>query len=60
VIEITDDGAGFDVLAPVRDGAVGLSNVKFRLEYMIKGKMEIKSENGKGTTVTIRMPHVVL
>lgn len=60
VIEITDDGAGFDVLAPVRDGAVGLSNVKFRLEYMIKGKMEITSENGKGTTVTIRMPHVVL
>ena len=25
-----------------------------------KEKMEITSENGKGTTVTIRMPHVVL
>ena len=60
VIEITDDGAGFDVSAPVRDGAVGLSNVKFRLEYMIKGSMDISSAPGKGTTVKIRMPYVVL
>jgi sensor histidine kinase YesM len=60
VIEITDNGAGFDVLAPFREGAVGISNVKFRLEYMIKGNMEIESVPGKGTTVIIRMPYVVL
>lgn len=36
VIEIIDDGAGFDVEKPFRDGAVGINNVKFRLEYMIK------------------------
>ena len=60
VIRIIDDGAGFDVKAPVREGAVGINNVKFRLEYMIKGKMETISEPGKGTTVTIKMPYVVL
>ena len=60
VIEIIDNGAGFDVLAPVREGAIGISNIKFRLEYMIKGKIEINSIPGNGTTVTIRMPYVVL
>ena len=60
VIEIIDNGAGFDVSAPVREGAIGISNIKFRLEYMIKGKIEINSIPGNGTTVTIRMPYVVL
>jgi sensor histidine kinase YesM len=60
VIEITDNGVGFDTSASVRDGAVGISNVKFRLEYMIKGKIEIASVPKKGTTVTIRLPYVVL
>lgn len=59
-IQIIDDGAGFDLDTPIREGAVGISNVKFRLEYMIKGKMEIESVPGKGTTVTIKMPYVVL
>lgn len=60
IIEIKDDGAGFDVHEPVREGAVGINNVKFRLEYMIGGKLEIESEPGKGTTITIRMPYVTL
>lgn len=58
LIEITDDGAGFDTSQPSREGAVGISNVRFRLEYMIGGKMEIESEPEKGTRVTIRIPHV--
>lgn len=60
IIEIKDNGAGFNVHEPIREGAVGINNVKFRLEYMIGGKMEIKSEPEKGTTVMIRMPYVTL
>ena len=60
IIVITDNGAGFDVSAPIREGAIGISNIKFRLEYMIKGKIEIDSIPDNGTTVTIRMPYVVL
>ena len=60
LIRITDNGAGFDVSAPIREGAIGISNIKFRLEYMIKGKIEIDSIPDNGTTVTIRMPYVVL
>ena len=58
-IQIIDDGAGFDIETSIREGAVGISNVKFRLEYMIKGKIEIESEPEKGTTVTIKMPYIV-
>lgn len=60
VIEVKDDGAGFDVSAPIREGAVGISNVKFRLEYMIGGRLEMESVPGQGTTITIRMPYTVL
>lgn len=60
IVQIADDGAGFDVESPIREGAVGINNVKFRLDYMIKGKMEMISEPGKGTTVKIKMPYVVL
>lgn len=60
IIEIKDNGVGFNVHEPIREGAVGINNVKFRLEYMIGGKMEIKSEPEKGTTAIIRMPYVAL
>ena len=60
LMQIIDDGAGFDMELPIRAGAVGINNVKFRLEYMIDGKMEIISAPGKGTTVNIKMPYVVL
>ena len=36
----------------------GISNVKFRLEHMIDGKIKMESESGKGTTVTITIPYV--
>jgi LytS/YehU family sensor histidine kinase len=60
LMQIIDDGAGFDMELPIRAGAVGINNVKFRLEYMIDGKMEIISAPGKGTTANIKMPYVVL
>lgn len=53
---VEDDGVGFDPSASQRSGAVGLSNVRFRLEYMAQGQMKIESEPGQGTRVTLTIP----
>lgn len=55
-ISIRDDGVGFDTKAVKEQDSVGLNNVRFRLKYFMKGKMEIESEPGKGTMVTISIP----
>lgn len=56
IITIEDDGVGFDPKEPVREGAVGLENVRFRLRHMVNGRMTIRSEQGTGTTVEIVIP----
>lgn len=58
LIEISDDGAGFDTNAAPKEGAVGMKNARFRLEYMVGGTMNVKSSPGVGTTVTITIPKV--
>jgi sensor histidine kinase YesM len=35
---------------------VGIANVKYRLEVLCGGSVEIKSEKDKGTVVTIYIP----
>lgn len=60
IIQIVDDGLGFNVNEPAREGAVGVSNVKFRLEHMIDGKMEMESIPDQGTTVTITVPYMTV
>jgi sensor histidine kinase YesM len=35
---------------------VGIANVKYRLEVLCGGSLDIKSEKGKGSVVTIRIP----
>lgn len=57
MIVVADDGAGFDQSKPMRDGAVGVENVRFRLKNMIDGTMEMKSRPGEGTRVIITMPY---
>ncbi|MGN0412245.1 MAG: sensor histidine kinase [Lachnospiraceae bacterium] len=37
--------------------SVGISNVVFRLRYMMNGSFQIQSSQGQGTTVTIRIPY---
>jgi len=56
VVEIADDGVGFDVDAILGDGNVhvGIENVKTRLSYF-GDTLEVKSIIGKGTTATIKV-----
>ena len=57
-IQVIDDGCGFDpsALEEADDSHVGLKNVRDRLHRLCRGKLEIRSEPGAGTTVTILLP----
>lgn len=55
-ISIIDDGAGYDTEKDVREGAVGLKNLRYRLEEMVGGKLIINSTPGIGTESTIIIP----
>ena len=59
VIEIIDDGVGFDSDTPMDFNAhehLGLQNVKTRVADKCKGKLTVKSTVGVGTRVTIEIP----
>ena len=58
VVQIKDDGIGFEVGQMPEDGAghVGLHNVETRLKEMCDGKMEVDSIPGQGTSVTLYIP----
>ena len=58
VVRIADDGPGFDVQAPAKDGKlhVGIENVKKRLEILCGGKLNIESRVGEGTVAEIIIP----
>lgn len=58
VVQITDDGVGFDAQTPPTDGKlhVGIENVRNRLELLCGGKLIITSETGVGTTAEIIIP----
>jgi signal transduction histidine kinase len=53
-ITIEDNGKGFDQAALKGKSGLGLLNVKSRVDYM-KGKMEIVSGSGEGTTINIEL-----
>lgn len=62
IIQVEDDGTGFDTAAydaaPGGDGwkAGGLSDVRYRMEKMVNGGMDILSYTGVGTVVTLHIP----
>ncbi len=56
VLEVTDDGRGFDVARAGDDPAhVGLRGMRARLEE-VGGDVLVESEPGRGTTVIVTMP----
>lgn len=56
VITVGDDGVGFDMQELLKEKSVGIRNIRFRLEHLVHGNLDIKSEVGMGTTVTITIP----
>lgn len=56
IITVEDDGVGFDMEELKKEKSVGLRNIRFRLAQLAGGTMDIVSEIGVGTTVTITMP----
>jgi two-component system CheB/CheR fusion protein len=59
VVQVVDQGAGFDVSAvlekPSEDGGYGLHSMSERLG-LFGSQMGIRSEPGKGTTITVTVP----
>ena len=57
-ITVRDNGVGFDPKQenPTEESHIGLQNVKERVEQMCGGSMILKSEIGKGTSVTLLIP----
>jgi signal transduction histidine kinase len=53
LIEVTDDGCGFDVTATAR--GAGLTNMKDRLDAL-DGTLQIQSKPGEGTTLRVTVP----
>ena len=53
-VAVADDGCGFEV-DKVRSGGHGLANLEERMK-IIHGRVEIRSEAGEGTKVTLTMP----
>ena len=58
VIAVIDNGKGFDPEGTAEAGGmhIGIRNVRERIEVLCGGTLEIESEPGKGSTVTIRLP----
>lgn len=56
VITVEDDGVGFDLLELDKEKSVGVRNIRFRLKHLVNGELDIQSEIGKGTLVTITIP----
>ena len=55
VVEVRDDGCGFDPAEPRAAGHYGLIGMRERVERL-GGEMKIESSHGQGTTVRLRIP----
>lgn len=56
IITVTDNGIGFDMQELDKEKSVGLRNIRFRLEHLAGGTLDITSEKGVGTEVTVTLP----
>ncbi|MGZ8537531.1 MAG: tetratricopeptide repeat-containing sensor histidine kinase [Flavisolibacter sp.] len=53
-ITVEDDGKGFNTAILEASKGIGWSNIQSRVEYL-KGKLDVKSEPGKGTSIHIEI-----
>lgn len=57
IVVIADDGVGIQPIGAAEGRShIGIENVRSRLSVLCGGTLEIKSETGMGTTVTITVP----
>ncbi len=57
VVEVTDDGVGFDMNSGYDEiKHVGIKNIRGRIEAMCNGTLTIESKIGSGTKATIKIP----
>jgi signal transduction histidine kinase len=56
-ITVEDDGKGFDPLILKGAKGMGWNNIESRIAYL-KGKLDVQSEPGKGTSVLIEFKNV--
>jgi signal transduction histidine kinase len=57
VLEISDNGIGFDVNHKVRNDSYGMIGMKERV-LLLDGELNISSEQGKGTCLRVEMPYL--
>ena len=57
VLEISDNGIGFDVNHKVRNDSYGMIGMKERV-LLLDGELNITSEQGKGTCLRVEMPYL--
>ena len=55
LLEIGDDGSGFDVTASRDDGHHGLANMRRRAEAL-GGRLQVESASGAGTRIIVAVP----
>ena len=55
ILEVTDDGRGFDVGSALRGQGLGLVSMNERIK-LVHGDVTIQSSVGAGTTVLVRVP----
>jgi signal transduction histidine kinase len=53
-ITVEDDGKGFNPIVLQEAKGIGWSNIQSRISYL-KGKLDVRSEDGKGTSVHIEL-----
>jgi len=57
VMEIIDNGIGFDIDQNYRQDSYGMIGMKERV-FLLDGELTISSKKGKGTSIKVKMPYV--
>ena len=56
ILQVKDDGVGFDIKRLDEKGHTGLNNLENRLNSLCSGTLKIKTQIGKGTDIKVYLP----